>query len=210
MKKIFLSCLLLSTAFYTYAQQFLVTSVSGGVITESGVVTVTNEAPDQVVVLNGGEGISVSGVYPDFTLVNTKPDNGVSVEYSIEGLQAVQSFERHLVKSGGGGIKSEIYATAKAAPEATHPLVRVHPVSGRKCLYVTEGYTARIVGLPEDESDALIAELAAQCIKPEFKHVHNWRKHDLVMWDDCATQHRATFDYPASAPRLMQIGRAHV
>lgn len=121
----------------------------------------------------------------------------------LEGLQAVQSFVQHLAKTGGGGVKKDIYSTVKADPEAIHPLVRVHPVNGRKCLYLTEGYTARIVGMPEDESRDLIAELAAHCVKAEFTYLHNWRQHDLVMWDDCSTQHKATFDYPASLPRLM-------
>ena len=126
-----------------------------------------------------------------------------SMKKRIEGLQAVQSFEQHLAKTGGGGVKKDIYSTVKADPEAIHPLVRVHPVNGRKCLYVTEGYTARIVGMPEDESRNLIAELSAQSVKPEFTYLHNWQKHDLVMRDDCSTQHKATFDYPASSPRLM-------
>lgn len=121
----------------------------------------------------------------------------------LEGLQAVQSFEQHLAKTGGGGVKKDIYSTVKANAEVAHPLVRVHPVNGRKCLYVTEGYTARIVGLPDDESRDLIRELANHCIKPEFTYRHNWQQHDLVMWDDCATQHKATFDYPATLPRLM-------
>ena len=59
------------------------------------------------------------------------------------------------------------------------------------------------MGLPEDESRDLIAELAAHCVKPEFTYRHHWRQHDLVMWDDCSAQHEATFDYPASLPRLM-------
>lgn len=126
-----------------------------------------------------------------------------AMKQRIEGLQAVQSFEQHLAKTGGGGVKKDIYSTVKAAAEVVHPLVRVHPVNGRKCLYVTEGYTARIVGLPEDESRDLIAELASHCIKPEFTYRHNWRQHDLVMWDDCSTQHKATFDYPPALPRLM-------
>ncbi len=126
-----------------------------------------------------------------------------SMKNRLEGLQAVQSYEQHLAKTGGTGVKKDIYAAAKADPEAIHPLVRVHPINGRKCLYVTEGYTSRIVGMPEDESRDLIAELAAHCVKPEFTYLHNWRKHDLVMWDDCSTQHKATFDYPASLPRLM-------
>lgn len=126
-----------------------------------------------------------------------------SMKKRIEGLRAVQSFTQHLAKTGGGGVKKDIYSTVNADPEVIHPLVRVHPVNGRKCLYVTEGYTARIVGLPEDESRDLIAELANHCIKPEFTYRHNWRQHDLVMWDDCSTQHKATFDYPATLPRLM-------
>ena len=126
-----------------------------------------------------------------------------SMKKRLEGLQAVQSFAQHLAKTGGGGAKKDIYSTVKAAPEVTHPLVRVHPVNGRKCLYVTEGYTARIVGMPDDESRDLVAELAAHCVKPEFTYRHNWHRHDLVMWDDCSTQHKATFDYPASLPRLM-------
>ena len=82
-------------------------------------------------------------------------------------------------------------------------MVRVHPVNGRKCLYVTQGYTSRILGIPEDESRELIKELTDHCIKPEFTYRHNWQKYDLVMWDDCSTQHKATFDYPATLPRLM-------
>ncbi len=79
----------------------------------------------------------------------------------------------------------------------------MHPVTGRKCLYVSEGYTVRIVGLPEDESRDPIAELVAHCTKPEYRYVHNWREHDLVMWDDCSTQHKATFDYALPLRRLM-------
>lgn len=126
-----------------------------------------------------------------------------SMKKRLEGLRAVQSFEQHLAKTGGAGVKKDIYATVKANPETIHPLVRVHPVNGRKCLYVTAGYTARIVGLPEAESRDLIAELSAHCVKPEFTYLHNWRQHDLVIWDNCSTQHKATFDYPASLPRLM-------
>ena len=126
-----------------------------------------------------------------------------SMKTRLEGLQAVQSILHRLTKTVESGIKKDYNAAVKADPEAIHPLVRVHPVNGRKCLYVTEGYTARILGVPEDESRDLIAELTAHCVKPEFTYLHNWHKHDLVMWDDCSTQHKATFDYPASLPRLM-------
>ena len=126
-----------------------------------------------------------------------------SMKKRLDGLQALQSIMHRLTKTVESGIKKDYTAAVKADPEAVHPLVRVHPVNGRKCLYVTEGYTAHIVGLPADESRDLIKELTAHCVKPEFTYLHNWRKHDLVMWDDCTTQHKATFDYPASLPRLM-------
>ncbi len=121
----------------------------------------------------------------------------------LEGLQAVQSIMHRLSQTVESGIKKDYAAAVKADPEAIHPVVRVHPVNGRKCLYVTQGYTSRILGIPEDESRDLIKELTEHCVKPEFTYLHNWRKHDLVLWDDCSTQHKATFDYPASLPRLM-------
>ena len=137
---------------------------------------------------------SVSAAY------NALPE---AVKKRIDGLQAVQSIMHRLQQTQDAGIKKDYGAAVKADPEATHPVVRVHPVNGRQCLYVTEGYTSKILGLPEDESRDLIKELTAQCIKPEFQYRHHWQQHDLVMWDDCATQHQATFDYPETTPRLM-------
>ena len=88
--------------------------------------------------------------------------------------------------------------------DAIHPIVRTHPVTGRKCLYVCEGYTSRIDGMPQAESDALLQELFAHAIKPEFVYRHNWRLGDLLVWDNCAVQHKATFDYPPELRRRMQ------
>jgi len=121
----------------------------------------------------------------------------------LDGLQALHSIIYRHQKTLDSGRKKEYNAAVKADPEAVHPVVRVHPVTGRKCLYVSEGYTVKIPGLPEDESKDLIAEIVAHVTKPEFQYRHNWRENDLVMWDDCSTQHRATFDYPATLRRRM-------
>jgi taurine dioxygenase len=126
-----------------------------------------------------------------------------SMKKRLDRLQAVHSILKRLDKTVQAGGKKDYTSAIKSNPEATHPLVRVHPVTGRKCIYVTEGYTSHIVGLPEDESRDLIAELTQHCIKPEFLYRHQWQPHDLVMWDDCATTHKATFDYPGEASRLM-------
>ena len=125
------------------------------------------------------------------------------MKQKLEGLHALQSIIYRQQKTHLSGGKKEYNAAVKADPEAVHPVVRVHPVNGRKCLYVSEGYTVKIVGLPEDESRDLIAELTSHCTKPEFQYRHNWREGDLVMWDDCSTQHKATFDYQLPLRRRM-------
>ena len=126
-----------------------------------------------------------------------------SMKKRLEGLKALQSIIHRHQKTLKDGGKKEYTAALKADPEAIHPVVRVHPVTKKKCLYVSEGYTVKIIGLPEDESRALIAELTSHCTKPEFQYRHNWREGDLVMWDDCSTQHKATFDYALPLRRRM-------
>jgi len=79
---------------------------------------------------------------------------------------------------------------AEVAP-AVHPVVRTHPETGRRALFVNEHFTTRIVGLPEDESRALLAELFAAAIRPELVYRHVWRPHDLVFWDNRSVQHLA-------------------
>lgn len=126
-----------------------------------------------------------------------------SMKKRLEGLQALQSIIHRHQKTLNVGVQKDYAAAVKADPEAVHPVVRVHLVNKRKCLYVSEGYTVKILGLPEDESRDLIAELVQHCTRPEFQYVHNWRQDDLVMWDDCATLHKATFDYPPTLRRRM-------
>jgi taurine dioxygenase len=125
------------------------------------------------------------------------------VKRKLEGLQAVHSIVHRQQKTVQSGLKKEYSAAIKADPEAVHPVVRVHPVTGRKCLYVSEGYTMKILGVPPKESTELIAEITSHIADPRFHYAHNWRAHDLVMWDDCSTQHKATFDYALPLRRLM-------
>lgn len=72
-----------------------------------------------------------------------------------------------------------------------HPVVRTHPETGRKALFVSEHFTTRIVGLPEAESQALLAELFAASVRPEFTYRHQWQPHDLVFWDNRSVTHLA-------------------
>jgi taurine dioxygenase len=72
-----------------------------------------------------------------------------------------------------------------------HPIVRTHPETARKALFVSEHFTTRIVDLPEDESRALLAELFAHSVQPQFIYRHRWREHDLVFWDNRSLMHLA-------------------
>ena len=68
---------------------------------------------------------------------------------------------------------------------------------------MSEGYTQKILGLPEQESEALISELSAYCVQPRFQYRHSYKVDDLLIWDDSSTQHKATFDYALPQRRLM-------
>ena len=90
-------------------------------------------------------------------------------------------------------------------PAVVHPVVRTHPYTGRQCLYVSKGECEGIEGMAKDEALALIDELADHTVDPRFRHIHRWRVHDLLMWDNCAVQHLASLDYQwPKHRRLMQ------
>ncbi len=88
-------------------------------------------------------------------------------------------------------------------PEATHPVILQHPDSGREVLYVSPGITRHIVGMPADESDALLEELHAHSTRPELVYCHEWQVGDLVMFDTFGAMHRRDA-WDAKQPRFMR------
>lgn len=84
-----------------------------------------------------------------------------------------------------------------------HPLVRTHPHTGRKCLYVNEGSTAYVRDVSETESQDLINTLARHAVRQEYVYRHKWQVGDVVMWDNCSTQHCAIGDYKPPLRRLL-------
>ena len=87
-------------------------------------------------------------------------------------------------------------------PPVSHPVVRTHPVSGKKGLFVSEGFTTHINELTEAESGALLRFLFAHATHPNFQVRWHWQAGDVAIWDNRATQHFANFDYGA-AHRIM-------
>jgi len=88
-------------------------------------------------------------------------------------------------------------------PPVKHPIVRTHPHTGRKSLYVMRDDCTAIDGLDEEEAEALICALADHIVKPAFIYRHQWRVGDLLLWDNCTVQHRAIQDYDLPQRRLM-------
>jgi taurine dioxygenase len=80
-------------------------------------------------------------------------------------------------------------------PPAVHPVVRVHPVTGRKVLFVNPQFTVAIKNMDERESRSLLDILFQQAQIPEYQFRHHWTPHTLVMWDNRSTQHYAVNDY---------------
>ena len=74
---------------------------------------------------------------------------------------------------------------------AVHPVVRTHPETGRRALFVSEHFTTRILGLPDDESRALLDALFIQASKPEIIYRHQWQPRDMVFWDNRSLTHLA-------------------
>lgn len=118
--------------------------------------------------------------------------------------------EHRTIKAFGDDIRANLltsedgrkrFERMQALPPAEHPVVRTHPVTGRKALFVNEGYTTRLAGVDRAESDAVLGQLFGHLRTPEFQCRFRWRAGSLAVWDNRITQHYAVADY--SERRLM-------
>jgi taurine dioxygenase len=124
----------------------------------------------------------------------------------IEPLDAVHTMgaSRSFLSKAG----PELVAKTRAAfPGATHPVVGVHPSTGRRYLNVNREFTESIVGMTFDESAALLGFLTGHAAHPNFQMRHSWSAGDVVIWDERCTQHFAVADY---LPERREMGRVAV
>lgn len=123
----------------------------------------------------------------------------------LDGMTATHDFahfRRVLQKQGRG---DEIAAMEAKYPNPQHPVVRSHPDTGRKSLYVNVAFTQYIDGLERAESDALLARLYAQAAVPEYQCRFRWEPNSIAFWDNRACQHYATSDYWPAVRRMERV-----
>jgi taurine dioxygenase len=118
----------------------------------------------------------------------------------IDGLTATHDFTHAF---GIGLSPEELAEKQKEFPAVSHPVVRIHPETGRKILYVNSIFTARIDGVDDEESAALLDLLCRQAMVPEYQCRFRWEKHSVAFWDNRSVQHYAASDYWPQA-RVME------
>jgi taurine dioxygenase len=127
------------------------------------------------------------------------PEN---VKQRLAGLRAIHRYSarRRVADSPRPKLTREQLDETR---DVAHPIVRTHPYTGRKSLYVTAGECVGIENMSDDEAIDLIAELDAHCVRPEFLYRHKWQVGDLLMWDNTSAMHLAICDYALPERRLM-------
>jgi len=112
---------------------------------------------------------------------------------AVEGRQAVHSYTARYSEGKNAANWRPTLTAEQLAQVVTvaHPVVRTHPENGRKALFVSEGFTTHIVGLPEDESRDLLQQLYAHSVRADNVYRHQWQAHDMVFWDNRSLIHLA-------------------
>lgn len=129
-----------------------------------------------------------------------------SVRKSFEGMTATHSFaygfKESIAEPGGlERLRDAIYKN----PDVIHPLVRTHPVTGRKMIFLNRIYTSKINGLSEEESKGLINSLCDHMIQEKYVYRFKWRQNSIAFWDNRAVLHVPVNDYWPALRRMERV-----
>jgi taurine dioxygenase len=124
------------------------------------------------------------------------------VKERIDGLRARHQFLRRDRTYLSPERRAEI---ERDNPPVEHPVVRVHPDTGARVLFVNPTFTTHIVGLDKEESDRLLAHLFYEISRPEYHVRFKWRNGSIAFWDNRATQHYAVWDYGEARRELERV-----
>jgi taurine dioxygenase len=152
---------------------------------------------------HGGDTLWASGIAAFEAL--SKP-----LQRLLDGLTATHDISKSFPQERFGATSADLARLEEARlknPPRSHPVIRTHPVTGRKALFVSEHFPTRIVGLAQEESRALLDLLFAHFSRPEFTVRWRWRENDVAFWDNRVTQHYAVDDY---RPQRQVLHRATI
>jgi taurine dioxygenase len=130
-----------------------------------------------------------------------------AIRHRIEGRTATHDFEKfwEVMRLRPGSRRSKLTEEQKRRkPPVSQPLVRVHPLTGRKVLYANPGYTMWIDGMDRLESDTILDYLFRHQERVDFLYAHRWTVGDVLMWDNIGTVHNAVADYMPDEHRTMR------
>ena len=128
----------------------------------------------------------------------------VPLKVRLEGARAVHRYaDRYKQQQETTGREPLSEEQLRNVPDVSHLVIRPHPLTGRKVLFVNEGFTAYMEEMTQTESGLLLRGLFAHIVRPEALYAHQWRQGDLLMWDNCLVQHCAVSDYDLPLRRLM-------
>jgi len=127
-------------------------------------------------------------------------DLDAATRQRIDGLKVVHSYYSTRTNQT---VPTRNAAELAATPDVVHPLVRTHPETGRKALYMNPTRMEEIVGLGRADSDALLDRLIAHATQEKYQYRHRWQLGDIVIWDNRCTMHKANPDYARGERRLM-------
>jgi alpha-ketoglutarate-dependent taurine dioxygenase len=112
----------------------------------------------------------------------------------VADLKGIHDYVRHYKRADdlSGGKRAKLTDEQVASlKQAVHPIVRTHPETGRKALYVDEGHSVGIEGMSDAEAKPLLKELYEHAIQPQFVYAHKWHRFDVVFWDNRCVLHQA-------------------
>jgi len=124
------------------------------------------------------------------------------IREKIDGATAVHSFVQNFGRKMSAEQREKYL---EQYPEARHPVVRTHPESGRRGLYVNQAFTTHVEGLDPEESASLLRVLYKQAAIPEYQCRFRWRENSVAFWDNRAVQHYAAFDYHPQVRRVERV-----
>ncbi|MDX1488670.1 MAG: TauD/TfdA family dioxygenase [Acidiferrobacterales bacterium] len=122
------------------------------------------------------------------------------IKARLNGLRAVH---KYVSRRAGAKVAKLSAEDEKKTPDISHPLVRTHPETRRRSLYLNPNRIDHVEGLSLEESDALLDELYAHAFDERFHYRHRWRRGDLLLWDNRCTMHRASTDLEPGDRRLL-------